>query len=267
MGSRAPLYEPLPSPELLNNKINAQAAEIERLLMENKKLAATNSAMRKEVGADLQEIQRIKSYIGSIHTESDIHVRALIEKLRKIDDDIRATEMLKEELAKAQEEAKALASTKQELAREHQNLTEESIKAAVDAKMLPELLVELEKLKQEHQNLRVAFEHEKGSNLKQVEHMRGLEKNWMSLAREVEKLRADITNAKRVEHTASPYPSVNYGNPTPLYPQARRAVGFDPTVVANSNAGTDQGNSVPYNTQPYAYSTNQGVDGYLRPHV
>lgn len=146
--------EPLPPPELLENKIAAQAAEIERFIVENRRLAATNEDMRQEIGANQQEMQRIKSHIGSIRTETDIQVRALVEKIRKLEDDIRAGDMVKEELQQRHKEAKSLIVARQELTGEIQHLTEQLQKPTGDSKRLPELLRELDGLREEHKKLR-----------------------------------------------------------------------------------------------------------------
>ena len=41
------------------------------------------------------------------------------------------------------------------------------------------------------------FEYEKGSNIEQVEQMKAMEKNLFGMAREVEKLRAEVLNAEK----------------------------------------------------------------------
>lgn len=41
------------------------------------------------------------------------------------------------------------------------------------------------------------FEYEKGKNIEQVEQMQGMEKNLFGMAREVEKLRAEVLNAEK----------------------------------------------------------------------
>ncbi|ONK70505.1 uncharacterized protein A4U43_C05F34400 [Asparagus officinalis] len=242
---RRPL-EPLPPPELLENKIASQAAEIERLLRENQRLATTHVAMRDEIGANQQEIHRIKSHIGSIRTESDIQVRGLMEKIRKAEEDIRAGEIVKKELQEAHKEAQSLMTKRQELASEIQVLTEELQKISGGDKKMPELLAQLDGLRQEHQKLRATFEREKGSNIEQVEQMRAMEKNLISLAREVEKLRADVINAEKGEQlrnaAMNPYAGT-FSSPASLYPPVGQGVAYGHGYA-----------------QPY-------VDGYGRPLV
>lgn len=243
--------EPLPHPELLEGKIAAQAAEIEGLLRENRRLAENNENMRQQIGANQQELQRIQSHIGSIRTESDIQARGLVEKIRKMEDDIRAGETVKEELLKAHNEAKSLVLTGQELTGDIQRLTEELKKASGDGKRLPELLPELDGLRQEHQKIRAAFEHTKGSNFEQVERMRSMEKNLITLAREVEKLRADVMSAEKGERV-NPY-AASYGNPGTGY---SLGVGY-------TNTGFSRGSPAEY-SQAYGRPLPQTPGGTLK---
>ncbi len=41
------------------------------------------------------------------------------------------------------------------------------------------------------------FEYEKGINIEQVEQLKAMEKNLIGMAREVEKLRAEVLNAEK----------------------------------------------------------------------
>jgi short-subunit dehydrogenase len=43
----------------------------------------------------------------------------------------------------------------------------------------------------------VTFEYEKGINIEQVEQLKAMEKNLIGMAREVEKLRAEVLNAEK----------------------------------------------------------------------
>lgn len=44
---------------------------------------------------------------------------------------------------------------------------------------------------------RSAFEYEKNTNIKQVEQMRTMEMNLMTMTKEADKLRADVANAEK----------------------------------------------------------------------
>ncbi|KAA8535445.1 hypothetical protein F0562_030448 [Nyssa sinensis] len=208
--------EPLP-PELLDNKVAIQREEIERLAGDNHRLASTHVTLRQDLVASQQEIQRVRAHIRSIQTESDIQIRVLLDKIAKMEVDIRAAENVKKDLQQAHMEAQSLVTARQELTAQIHQATEELDKARADVKKLPEMHAELDSLRQEHQRLRTTFEYEKGLNMEKVEQMQAMEKDLIGMAREVEKLRAEVLNAEKRARAPNPYGGP-YMNPDPLYP-------------------------------------------------
>ncbi|KAF9613172.1 hypothetical protein IFM89_005943 [Coptis chinensis] len=204
-------------PEHMENKIAVQVAEMDRLTRENQKLGATQVNLRKELLATQQEVQRIQAHIGSIQTESDIQIRLLLEKIRKMEVDIQAGESMKKDVQQAHKEAQSLITTRQGLATEIQQATQELQKAHEEVEQLPDLHSEVNKLRQEYHRLRAAFEYEKGLNVEKVEQLHGMEKNLVSMAREVSKLRADVLNAENRAHAPQPY-GAPYTIPDSSYP-------------------------------------------------
>lgn len=211
------LLEPLPPSELLEDKIAVQAAEIERLARDNHRLAASHITMREDLAAAQQEIPRIKAHIRNIHTESDIHIRVLLDKIAKMEADCKAGERLKKDLQQAHIEAQSLARARQELTSKIQQASEALHKARLEVKNLPDLHAELDSLRQEHRRLRATFEYEKSLNIDNVEQLQAMEKNLVGMAREMEKLHAEVVNAEMRGHAPNPY-SWTYTNPIPSYP-------------------------------------------------
>ncbi|KAF7806586.1 protein FLX-like 4 [Senna tora] len=193
------LLEPRP-PGLLGNTIASQEADIERLVGDNRRLASTHVALRDELVNAQQELQKLRAHIGSIQTESDIQIRISLDKIAKMEVDIRAGEGVKKELQRAHMEAQSLAAARQELKGQVERAAQELKKVRGDVKIMPDLQAELDTLVQEHQMLRATFEYEKNKNVELVEQMKGTEKNLIGMAREVEMLRAEIQNVeKRVQ--------------------------------------------------------------------
>ncbi|XP_022730769.1 protein FLX-like 4 isoform X1 [Durio zibethinus] len=209
-GPRAALgaLESLPSPELLENKIACQAAEVERLAVDNHRLTASHVALRQDLVAVRHEAQKLKEHIRSIRTESDIQIRVLQEKIAKMEADISVGDSVKKELQQAHIETQNLVKARQVLMAQIQQASQELLKTRVDVKSLPELHAELEVLRKERQRLRVTFEFEKGSNIEQVEQMQVTEKNLIGMAREVEKLRSEVLNAEKKVHGNFPVETV-----------------------------------------------------------
>lgn len=184
-------------PHLLENKLAAQEAEIERLVSDNRRLANTHKALRDALVSAAQDVQKIKSHIRSTQTESDIQIRVLLDKIAKMEVDIRASDSVKKELQQAHIEAQSLAASRQELSGEIQLATQKLKKVISDVKCLPDLHAELENLVQEHQRIRDTFEYEKSKNVELVDQLKAKEKKLIGMAREVEMLRAEISNAEK----------------------------------------------------------------------
>ncbi|KAJ7979550.1 Protein FLX-like [Quillaja saponaria] len=202
-------HRPLESipPHLLENKIAVQETEIERLAGDNHRLAATHVSLKQEFVAAQQEVQELKAHIRSIQTESDIQIRVLLDKITKMEAEIRAGESVKKDLQWADIEAQSLAAARQELTGQIQQATQELQKARLDVKSLPDLQDELDSLRQEHQRLRATFEYEKNMNIEQVQQMKATERNLIGMAIEVQKLRAEVLEAEKRAHT-NPYGGV-----------------------------------------------------------
>ncbi|KAL5699815.1 hypothetical protein ACHQM5_030663 [Ranunculus cassubicifolius] len=207
-----------PSPDHMENKIAAQVAEIGRLTRENQRLASTHVAMRQDLVATKQEAEKVHTHIRSIQTESDIQIRMLLEKIKKMDSNIRVSDNLKMDLQQAHKEAQSLVLAREELAYKIQQSTQELKKAHAELEQLPELQAELNKLRQEHQRLREAFEYEKGLNTEKVDKLHAREKHLISMAREVEKLRTEVSIAETRSHAPYSYGTTYSNQDTSSYP-------------------------------------------------
>ncbi|CAA2973294.1 Hypothetical predicted protein [Olea europaea subsp. europaea] len=203
------------SPAFLENKFVSQAAELETLSSDHQKLTSSHMALRQDLVAAQQEVEKLREHIRSTQTEGDIQIRILLDKIAKWEADIRAGERVKKDLQQAHLEARSLVTAKQELTGQIQKATQDMDKARDDLKKLPEMNAELDSLRQEHQRLRKTFEYEKGLNVEKVEQMKVMEKDLVGLAEEVERLRAEVSNAEKAAHVPNLYGGP-YMNPHPM---------------------------------------------------
>ncbi|MCL7043392.1 hypothetical protein MKW94_011137 [Papaver nudicaule] len=201
--------------ELLENKVASQKADIERYTVENQRLAATHVTLRHELVDAQQEMQKLQAHIRSIGTESDIQMRLLMDKMAKMEDEVRAGESIKKEVMQAHMEAKALIATRHELNAQIKHATQELQDTRSEVKQLPELHGELNNLFEEHKRLRVTFEYEKGLNVELVEQLQRMENDMMAMAREVEKLRSEVANAESRACAAPNAYGAVFGNQDP----------------------------------------------------
>ncbi|KAL1813953.1 hypothetical protein ACET3Z_024018 [Daucus carota] len=183
--------EPLP-PELA-----IQETEIERLAGDNHRLASTQVALRHELVASQQDIQRLKAHIISTQTEDDIQVRGLLEKIANMEAERSSGESIKDNLQQAHIEAQGLLKTNQELSIQIQQAHQELEIAHADTKVLPKLYSELESMKKEYQWLRTTFLHERDWNTEKVQKLKVMEMELIRVSNDREDLHAQLANAER----------------------------------------------------------------------
>ncbi|XP_058079711.1 protein FLX-like 3 [Magnolia sinica] len=191
---RGPVPRP-PHPALLEEELEIQHGEIRRLVVDNRRLAEDRMGLQRELGMAKEELHRMNIAISEIRAEKEAHSRELIEKGLKLEADLRATEPLRNETIQLRAEAQKLTALRQELAGQVQNLSQELARLQADNQQIPHLRAEIDGLHQELVRARTAFEFEKKANVELVEQRQAMEKNLVSMAREVEKLRADFSNA------------------------------------------------------------------------
>lgn len=187
---------PRPHPAILEEELEIQHDEIRRLVSENRRLAEDRLGLQRELAITKEELHRLNLVIQDIRAEKDIHTRDLVDKGLKLEADLRSTEPLRAEALQLRTELQKFAAARQEMAAQIQGLQQELVKAQSDNQHLPLLRTEIEGLQQELTRARTAFEYEKKGNLELMEQRQAMEKNLISMAREVEKLRADFVSAE-----------------------------------------------------------------------
>lgn len=192
---RGPLPRPMPPhPALLEEELQVRHHEMRRLLGENKRLVEDRIALQQELGAAKEELHRMNLAIGDIHAEQEGRSRELIERGLKMEADLRATEPLKNEAAQLRSEVQRLNSIQQDLYGQVQTITKDLAKLKADNQQIPLLRAEVDGLQQELMRARTAIDYEKKANIELMEQRQAMEKNLISMAREVEKLRAETAN-------------------------------------------------------------------------
>ncbi|KAK3220183.1 hypothetical protein Dsin_014153 [Dipteronia sinensis] len=189
-----PMPHPPPHPALMEEELEMQHADIQRLLGDNRRLVEDRMALQRELSAAKEEIHRMNIAISDIRTEQELHVRGLVEKGLKLEADLRATEPLKKEAVQLRSEIQKLNKIRNELTEQVQTMQKDFPKLQADNQQIPLLRAEIEGLHQELMHARAAADYEKKANIELVEQRQAMEKNLVSMAREVEKLRAELSN-------------------------------------------------------------------------
>ncbi|XP_050369990.1 protein FLX-like 1 [Argentina anserina] len=212
-----------PHPAIIEEHLAAQLQDIQGLLIDNQRLAATHVALKQELEAAQFELQRMAYHVDSLRSDKDVEMRELYDKSVRLEVDLRGVEAMQSELLQVQADVKELTVARQELSGQAQAMTQDFARINADLQQAPALRAEIESMKQELQRARAAIEYEKKGYAENYEHGQVMEKNLISMARELEKLRAEIANTEKrarasvaVANPSGGY-NANYGNPEAGY--------------------------------------------------
>jgi regulator of replication initiation timing len=149
-----PPFDMMPPPEVMEQKLAAQHVEMQRLVTENQRLAATHGTLRQELAGAQHELQILHVQIGAVKSEREQQMRSLMDKIAKMEADLQSAEPFKLELQQARAEAQSLLVARQELFSRHQQLSQDLQRVHSDVQQIPALISELESLRQEYQHCR-----------------------------------------------------------------------------------------------------------------
>ncbi|KAL7141210.1 hypothetical protein ABFS83_08G038300 [Erythranthe nasuta] len=201
-----PHFEMLPPHEVMAHKLSAQHIEIEKLVTENRRLAATHGTLRQDLATAQHDLQMIHAHIADAKAEKEQQMKGIVDKMSIMDSELEAAEPIKAELQKARAEALSSVATRQELISKAQQLNHDLHKAHSEAQQIPSLIAELDSLRQEYQHCRGTYDYEKKLYNDHLESLQVMEQNYTAMSREVEKLRAELTNSANFDpQTGGPY--------------------------------------------------------------
>ncbi|CAI9114303.1 OLC1v1014992C1 [Oldenlandia corymbosa var. corymbosa] len=211
---RAHMARPLPPPHpaILEEELEIQHGEIRRLWGENQRLLEDRVALQRDLSAAKDELRHLNLMLADIRAEQEVHVRELVERGMKMEADLQAAEPLKKEAAQLRAEVQRLNGIRQDMSGQIQSLTKELTKLEADNHQIPHLRTELDGLHQELLRARAAIDYEKKAHVELLEQRQAMEKNLVSMGREVEKLRLELSsNDGRAWAAGGPY-GMNFGS-------------------------------------------------------
>ncbi|XP_019457970.1 PREDICTED: protein FLX-like 3 isoform X2 [Lupinus angustifolius] len=186
-----------PHPSVLEEEIDLQRAEMRRLVEDNRRLLDDRVVLQRDLAAAKEDLHRMNLAIRDIHADHELHTRELLKKGMKLEGDLRATEPLKNEILQLRAEVQKLNNVKEDLAEKVQTLTEDVARLQADNQQINLLKSQIDGLHQDLMRARTLVDYEKKANIEFMEQRQSMEKNLVSMAREVEKLRAELASNDR----------------------------------------------------------------------
>ncbi|KAK1386943.1 hypothetical protein POM88_015121 [Heracleum sosnowskyi] len=205
-----------PHPAALEEEIELQHRDIQRILAENRHVIDENVILQRDLAALNDEMHRLGQMIPKLRAEKDAQTRDLMERGLKLETELRDIEPLRTEVVQLRAEAQKLNSVRQDLATEVQNLTKDITRIKSENQQISAMRNDIDGMRKELTEARRAIEFEKKANEEQTEQKQVMEKNLITLAREVEKLRAEQLSLDRRGRGAGGYGILN-GSPETRY--------------------------------------------------
>ncbi|XP_022729517.1 protein FLC EXPRESSOR [Durio zibethinus] len=199
----------------LEDRIVIQHREIQSLLFDNQRLAATHVALKQDLTLAQQELRHLSAAAANVKAERDAEVREVYERSLKMDAGARAVDAMSAELARVRADVQKFTVDCQELTAQLETVNDELAKARTEAKQVPLIMADMEAVRQEIHKGRTAIEHEKKTRASNHEQRQILEKNIIIVAREIEKLHAELANAGKRARTGATAAAT--ANPNPSY--------------------------------------------------
>lgn len=186
-----------PPPHSIEEQFAMNHDEIRRLVADNRLLIEENIAMKREIDAAREELHVLGQDIPRIRAEKEAKARELIQMGLKLEADLRALEPIKAEASGLQAEAQRLDALRAEMTTKIQSMSQDLKRMEAENRQLPKLKTEIESLHKEHVRVRTGFEYEQKAHAELLEQRKSMEKNLVSMAREIEKLRAEQMNMEK----------------------------------------------------------------------
>ncbi|KAK7321380.1 hypothetical protein VNO77_31976 [Canavalia gladiata] len=204
----------------LEDRIDARHREIQSLLVDNQHLAAIHVALKQDLAVTQEELRRLSAAAADVKVERDAEVCGIYEKSLKVDAEVRAMAAMSSELDRVRADVQELAATRKELGSQLQSIESDLARARAESQVVPGIKADIEAMRHEIQRGRNAIEFEKKTHTSNLEHRRAMDNNMIIMAREVEKLRAELANTEKraravMAAAANPNPGclANYDNP------------------------------------------------------
>ncbi|XP_010502056.1 PREDICTED: protein FLX-like 1 [Camelina sativa] len=214
-----------PQFSIMEDRLAAQNQDVQGLLADNQTVAAIHVALNQELEVAQHELQRIMHYIDSLRAEEEIMMREMYDKSMRSEMELREVDAMRAEIQKIRVDIKELTSGRQELNSQVHVMTQDLARLTSDLQQIPTLTAEIENTKQELQRARAAIDYEKKGYAENYEHGKIMEHKLVAMARELEKLRAEIANSESRAHATGPVGNPGgvaygggYGNPEAGYP-------------------------------------------------
>lgn len=135
----------------LEDLVDTRHRQIQSLLVDNQRLAATHVALKQDLAATQLDLRRFSSAAADLKADRDAEVRRIYEKSLKLDADARAVAAMSAELDQVRADARELADAREELAAQLSSVESDLSRTRAEAQALPAIKADIETMRREIQ--------------------------------------------------------------------------------------------------------------------
>ncbi|KAL5218384.1 hypothetical protein ABZP36_019068 [Zizania latifolia] len=263
---------PHPAVAALEDRLAERDRDIQELLVDNQRFAATHVALQQQLIAAQHELRAVSMAANKVRAEREDEVLALAEQAARIEAEARTVVAARADVDQVHADVRVLAAARTELMDRSQALREQLTRVQAEAGKGASVRAQVETMRREIQRGRAAVEFEKKAHADNLEQSKAMEKNMISVASEIEKLRGELANAeKRATAVTTTAPASNPGFPATYgNSEATYASTYGNSLAAYASTyGTTEaayGNSDAYSTNQ-AHTRTDGNPHYSAPPV
>lgn len=199
-------------------EIEIQGAEFRRLMADHRALAEERLALHRELQAGKDEVRHLNTIIADISAKKETYIGELVDKRRKLEAELRANESLRDEIVQLRGEIDKHLVVRKELSAKSASIMHELTREQSNKQQIPMLKAEIDALRQELVHARSACELEQKGNFQLVEQKKAMEKNMISMAQEIEQMRAELANSEGRPWAPGATYGMKLGSPEVTFP-------------------------------------------------
>uniref|UniRef100_A0A0E0J7N5 Protein FLX-like 3 n=1 Tax=Oryza nivara TaxID=4536 RepID=A0A0E0J7N5_ORYNI len=203
---------------MLEEEIEIQEAEFRRLMADHRALAEERLALHRELQAGKDEVRHLNTIIADISAKKETYIGELVDKRRKLEAELRANESLRDEIVQLRGEIDKHLVVRKELSARSASIMHELTREQSNKQQIPMLKAEIDALRQELVHARSACELEQKGNFQLVEQKKAMEKNMISMAQEIEQMRAELANSEGRPWAPGATYGMKLGSPEVTFP-------------------------------------------------
>ncbi|PUZ36367.1 hypothetical protein GQ55_9G032500 [Panicum hallii var. hallii] len=182
--------------------------DIQELLVDNQRFAATHVALQKQLIAAQHELRAVSVAATRARAEREGEVHALAEQAAHIEAEARAVSAARAEVDKVHADVQVLAAARTDLVNRLQGLREQLARKQAETSKTDAVRAQIETMRREIQKGRAAVDFEKKAHSDNLEQSKAMEKNMIAVASEIERLRGELLNAEKGTTAVNPAAAV-----------------------------------------------------------